>query len=468
MTVPLLFDLDELVQTVRDPQAKAYISEALQAYRAGAYRAAIISTWIATAYDLIGKLRELASGGDRQAREFVVNLDQAIEQANLRRLQETERELLTTCRDGFDLLSASEAEDLRRLQLDRNLCAHPAFVSPELLFQPVPEAVRTHIVHAVRHVLAQRPVQGKYALNRLREDLKRLSFPRDTEEAFAYMHAQYLGRAKDSLVRNLVTLLLKTLLRSDDAELRGRERAMGNALRAVSRSHYELFREVVRSKLNGFVEDLPDPQLPNLCAAFAVDGVLWEWLSAPMKLRVKQYVQSVTLDGENGPAVMRCLLVPELASALLDRLEGMDWMASVEMLSASPHPSFIKAGLSLYRRSRSFRGSEWVADSLLAPLLGSFSPLDVISLLEAARENNQIWYAGGTAEFLDRVFEETGHLFTQTAPAWVSFVERMRDENGNDAHYSYPRIGDKLIEAGLLDPPAVREEPEISTEPLPF
>jgi hypothetical protein len=52
-----LTDLDELVLTVRNSNTKEYINEAVHAYRSGLNRAAVILTWTAVAYDLIGKYR---------------------------------------------------------------------------------------------------------------------------------------------------------------------------------------------------------------------------------------------------------------------------------------------------------------------------------------------------------------------------------------------------------------------------
>src|SRR4051812_7885178 len=63
-----LTDLDELILTVRDRNSRAYISEAVATYRARAYRAAIMSTWAAVAYDIIAKIRELAAQGDGAAK----------------------------------------------------------------------------------------------------------------------------------------------------------------------------------------------------------------------------------------------------------------------------------------------------------------------------------------------------------------------------------------------------------------
>jgi len=75
-----LVDLDELVQTVRDINTREYIAEAIAAYRARAYRSAIMGTWVAVAYDIIGKIRELAVQGDAAAVKFTTALDAAIAQ----------------------------------------------------------------------------------------------------------------------------------------------------------------------------------------------------------------------------------------------------------------------------------------------------------------------------------------------------------------------------------------------------
>ena len=55
-----LADLDELILLCRDDKARLYIVEAVTCYRSGAYRSAIVATWIAVCYDIIDKLRELA------------------------------------------------------------------------------------------------------------------------------------------------------------------------------------------------------------------------------------------------------------------------------------------------------------------------------------------------------------------------------------------------------------------------
>ena len=66
-----LVDLDAELIRIRDLRSRMYFGDALKAYRAGAFRAAIASTWVAVAYDLIRKYRELEGLGDQEAHAFL-------------------------------------------------------------------------------------------------------------------------------------------------------------------------------------------------------------------------------------------------------------------------------------------------------------------------------------------------------------------------------------------------------------
>jgi len=52
-------DLDELIVLCRDKSAKKFIQEAVDCYRAGAYRSCIVSTWNAVVFDFIHKKQTL-------------------------------------------------------------------------------------------------------------------------------------------------------------------------------------------------------------------------------------------------------------------------------------------------------------------------------------------------------------------------------------------------------------------------
>ncbi|ELR02491.1 hypothetical protein GMDG_08819 [Pseudogymnoascus destructans 20631-21] len=58
-------DIDILLTKVRNPQSRTYFLDAVRAYKAGALRAALTAAWVAIAYDLIAKYRELSAQGRR-------------------------------------------------------------------------------------------------------------------------------------------------------------------------------------------------------------------------------------------------------------------------------------------------------------------------------------------------------------------------------------------------------------------
>ena len=161
-----LTDIDSLCLAVRDRESHRLISEAITAYRGGAFRSAIMSTWIAVAYDIIAKARELAAQGEAAPKVFVDELDVAIEHNAVPKLQRIEGELLKTANEKLLLFAPHEFVAFTRLQEDRNLCAHPAFVLEDELYKPTPDLVRTHIVQALQYLLTHAPLQGKSAVGR--------------------------------------------------------------------------------------------------------------------------------------------------------------------------------------------------------------------------------------------------------------------------------------------------------------
>src|SRR5215468_10091880 len=98
-----LEDLDELVLRCRTEEGRKYITEAVTCYKAGAYRACIVATWVAVVYDLISKIRDLALSGDAEAQRLVEDLNKwqpLIAQGNqdaIKKSLDLEREIVDVC-----------------------------------------------------------------------------------------------------------------------------------------------------------------------------------------------------------------------------------------------------------------------------------------------------------------------------------------------------------------------------------
>lgn len=81
---PGLSDLDSLVLRCRNGKAKSYLAEAVACLKAGAFRAAIVVTWVAVVHDVLAKLDELAHGGDANAQRRLDEFHRAVATADLK------------------------------------------------------------------------------------------------------------------------------------------------------------------------------------------------------------------------------------------------------------------------------------------------------------------------------------------------------------------------------------------------
>jgi hypothetical protein len=210
----ILRDLDELVQSCRDQEARSYIAEAVICYKAGAFRGCIVATWIAVVFDLIAKIRELSLSGDAEAQTIIRDLTtwqpliERGDMVSIRKSLELEREIVNVANDKFGFFDGIQILDLKRLQDDRNRCAHPTFQGGDQPYSPSSELARTHLVHAVSHVLSQPPVQGKAGTEHILKSVRSEFFPTELEAAKTQLRSAGLERPKDSLVRSVADHLV--------------------------------------------------------------------------------------------------------------------------------------------------------------------------------------------------------------------------------------------------------------------
>src|SRR5260370_5615486 len=208
-----LTDFDELHLRCRAPQSKAFLAEAVACYRAGAYRSAIISIWIAVVFDLIGKFKEVALTGDPAAQRAVDDIEKMYLTDDITAALRFERNILKQAREQFQLISFIEEEDLQRLFNDRNRCAHPSLRSLEEPYQPSGELVRAHIYNAVVALLQHPPVQGRKALQGILEAVESDTFPTQVDRALEqYFRHSPLVQARPTLIKDVSTVLTKRLL----------------------------------------------------------------------------------------------------------------------------------------------------------------------------------------------------------------------------------------------------------------
>ena len=260
-----LGDLDELVLSCRNEEGREYIAEAVACYKAGAYRACIVSTWIAVVYDLLAKIRELALSGDQAAQVIVNDLNRwqpligRGDQTAIKSSLDLERTIVTIANDQFGFFEGMQLVDLERLHADRNRCAHPTYQGTEQPYAPSAELARTHLVHAVRHVLSQAPIQGKAAAAQIIRLVESSFFPTDVDKVKVQLRSAGVDRARESLIRAVIDQLVFGYLEGGPS-LKGRPQT-ACAVRALAEIYPELCEPRIRRALNSICRRVADTEL---------------------------------------------------------------------------------------------------------------------------------------------------------------------------------------------------------------
>jgi hypothetical protein len=420
-----LTDLDELVLTVRNSNTKEYINEAVHAYRSGLNRAAVILTWTAVAYDLIGKYRELSDQSESAAVQFVKDLDNAISSNNVAQLQAIENRLLDLARDPFEIVTDAEKNAFERLKADRNLCAHPAFTGESVLFNPLPEQVRAHIVLAVKAILQQAPVQGKAAFARLKADLLQASFPRSQEQIRTFLSKRYFTRLKKSLIPNLVTILAKEIVLQKDPELATVPDNVAQTLVAVGEAYPTEYESQLKEGLPRYAAGVDDEKLWHILLLLGNDLRVWQWIDEPTRIRVRNLVQG-KIKADQVSYLPLAFKVPDLAALLRDKFEQFDDEKKEKFIAAVPAAELADEAIRIFADSGGWRTAEARTKNLIIPLAQTFSPDQIRRILIAAASNGEIWNAAEVPELMRNFFRLTSQSRDATREDWRGFIEKVK------------------------------------------
>ena len=404
-----LGDLEELVLSCRTDEARSYISEAVACYKAGASRACIVSTWIAVVFDLIEKIRELSLAGDAEAQRIIADLTtwqpliERGDQVAIRRSLEFERDIVVIANDRFGFFDGLQVLDLTRLRDDRNRCAHPTYQGTGQPYSPTPELARAHLVHAVRHVLSQPPVQGKAATEHIIRLVESAYFPNDLEQAKVQLSAGWLARPKESLVKSVVDKLAFGMLEGEPA-LKGRPQT-AIALRATCEMFPGICEPRIARDLNLICRRIADRDLPLLVMLQRFFPATWGFLEQDNRQKMAQLIR----QSSNKLAVYLipiCLDIGDLREVCRNRLNDLEAKDLGEVLQKTSDPVAVDRALDLYCSARSYDEANSRYEDVIRPVLDRLDEAQLRRILNAAREEHaDLNGAHSFTEFVQKIYQ---------------------------------------------------------------
>ena len=428
-------DLDILLTRIRHPQSKAYFLDAVKAYKAGALRGALTSTWVALVYDLIAKYRELSAIGDAAATAFLQSWDNATTAGDISRLLQLESGILEDATINTQVVNRIARTHLDRLREDRHLCAHPAFSAEADLFEPSPELVRLHLVNAVDLVLSQEPLQGKAIFDLYDVDVQSQGFPISHDRILDYVEQRYLTRMRAQNVRNFGTVLAKSLLKGVPPRWEPLNRKIVSSLVAVreraAHSWTDLSLAIVR-----LVDSLAPADRPRAIAFIAAFPDFWPRLLEPTRTALQETVRNADAGAAIDYRILKGVALPQFRDALLAMVTGFNRQQLTEAIASQPLTDLWPKAVEEYRVSGSWRASEANFSSLINPFSGGLNGEQLDQVCDAVIANGQNWDAAETDTLLLALLRNATPADRPTVDARSRFYQHVhrvrRIEKYND------------------------------------
>lgn len=214
------FSLERISEQIHYGKTKAYFQEVLSSYNNGNYRSSVVMLWSVAICDIVYKLQSLVDLYDDSAAKEILQEVTAIQNEDYKS-SAWELKLLDDVHEKTFLLDSSEYENLRYLQKQRHLSAHPVLNSERELHSPNKETVRSLLRNTLEELLVKPPFYTQRIMKELLEDLSESADVLNSRQKVKqYIESRYLSRTKPSVEINIFRSLWKLVfkLENEDCE----------------------------------------------------------------------------------------------------------------------------------------------------------------------------------------------------------------------------------------------------------
>ena len=444
-----LRDLETLRLSVDNPDSGEWFGEAIRCYEAGSYRASVVSLWITLVFDLTAKFRSLAEAGDNAARNLVKEYDHAIQCQDYAKTLAYEREILQTAKDAFEFITAREFDELKRLQEDRNVCAHPNLgVNGELLV-PDAELVRAHIVSVWRAVLSQKPCSGKKTIEIFKREIESVSWVEGPE----YLEKRFFENTRSSVKRSIIKLLVKYSL--DPSMVN--EVIARRAIIAASQARDVipgLFEECFKTVLTTWNSQgrMNDSVLIRLAGVYGAKGALWRLVSDTARERAVVAVKSGGIEDlvKDGYFTGLQPIDEELQitnSSLIQEL-GLEQLSAVLGWAIDIRP-FADRVVALLEVSRSFEEARKCLE-VLTKCGSVLDENDIAKLTEVISSNDQVKWASTLGYSLCEIYRSMRHTL-EIDSQWKALEEQLYERCPEEGKGRFQELSELINNDAIKD-----------------
>jgi hypothetical protein len=393
--------IENLVDNIFNSKTKEYFEEVFETYHINCYRSSVVMLYSVVISDLIFKLEELRDiYNDVTAKGILKDIETI--QKGSPASSVWENKLIDDVFSKTSLLENSDFENIRQLQKHRHLSAHPVLNQTSILFKPSKENVKSHIRNMLEGVLTKPPILSIKIFKELVTDLSK-NKDRFTEdkELERFLNAKYFKSLRKETLHDIFKKLWKLIFKLENEDCNNNREINFKALVIIFKIDTNETLKLIKSEKLYFNETLR-----GVCMSFLfkllfdypkIYNSLSDLTKADIEYEIKSSIKYQFLSW------FKYESFSEYNAELYDTLNERGTF-SIDKLTYENvkklykefefKKEFIDLTILIFAKSNVYDCADYNFFSRVEPLLDHFTGDQLIKLLEAINNNNQVAYRG--------------------------------------------------------------------------
>jgi len=402
----LEFSLENLSEKIHYGKTKDYFQEVISSYQNGNYRSAVVMLWSVAVCDIVYKLQYLVDLYEDPVAKLILDELTTLQNSDSKS-SFWEVKLIDDTHAKTNLLDNSEYENLRYLQKQRHLSAHPILDSDRELHTPNKETVRALIRNTLEDLLIKPPFYTKKITKELLEDIAESAPALNTRQKVKrYVESRYLSRLKPEVELSIYRTLWKLVFKADNEECIKNRYINLQTLEVIGNRNAGSILNIIKGEKDYYsnVSSLSQP-VDYLVFYLSTNPKIYDLLNEDAKLKIQHNVENTktskicgwfvkdNLEGHYGDILS--LIENDIEFSFTE--EELKFLLKISDTKEWQH-LFCLILSSYYCISASFNSADYRFQQAISPYLELFDKEAIVFLIERIEKNYQVFGRGKARE----------------------------------------------------------------------
>lgn len=287
------FSLESFAEIIHYGKTKEYFQEVLSSYQNKNYRSAVVMLWSVAVCDIVYKLQNLVDLYDDAVAKSILD-ELTTLQSGDPKSSAWEIKLIDDTYNKTNFLDSLEYENLRYLQKQRHLSAHPILNSNRELHEPNKETVRALMRNTLEGILIKPPFYTQKIKDELLEDIAEAAPALNTREKVKrYVESRYLSRLKPDVELSIHRTLWKLAFKLENQECIENRTINLQTLEVINNRQHNNILEKIRGDVDYYSNISSKSQnLDFLVFHLSKNKDLYEALNESAKLKIQHHIEN--------------------------------------------------------------------------------------------------------------------------------------------------------------------------------